>query len=609
MILGRTDSRGRLVFLLLAFVLFAGALVARLGWWQVARRDDLAASAHQQIFLRTEVPAERGSIYDRSGIVVLATTVTRDRLIANPKRLSAAQREALVALLTGSLALDESGVAALRQRLSGAITYSVIARDLEPAQSGSILADATTVGIPGLTIESSRIRTYPQSGGGPDTTLAAQLIGFVNRDGQGQYGVEQFYQKLMVGSPTIVESDRDANGQAVIETQRVVQAGNPGTDINLTIDSGLQLALEQEVIQAWVADRARSVSAVVMDPATGAVLAESTYPSYNANDYAAVAAKDAGRFVDPVVSQVYEPGSIFKMMTVIAGLETGTVTMKTKINDTGTISLDGGRTRVDDSDRIAMGWKTFEDAIAWSRNVVATKVALKLAPTLDGASKILHEVWTRMGFGRPTGIDVAGEVSGLVHDPAVQPWREIDLANGSFGQGVAVTPIQMAASYAAMMNGGTLVTPHVVSAIGGKAVVVPDRGRVLDPSLSPALIKLMNHVVTTVPFYRGRTLIPGAFVGGKTGTAQIWDSAAHDWKRDVFNFSFVGFVGRRDGRPDLVVAVLINEGTPDVLRGGHLSMPVMSFELFRRIATDALSIPGLLPDLPDLPEPATRIDR
>jgi cell division protein FtsI (penicillin-binding protein 3) len=606
-ILGRTDSRGRLVFLLLIFVLFAGALVARLGWWQVARRDDLAASANRQIFLRTEVPAERGAIYDRSGVVVLAATVTRDRLIANPARLSTSQREALVALLTGSLGLDDAGVAALRERLAGGTTYSVIARDLEPAQSEAIIANATTIGIPGLAIESSRIRTYPQSGGGPDTTMAAQLLGFVNRDGQGQYGVEQFYQNVLAGTPTIIESDRDANGQAVIETQRVVQPGNAGTDINLTIDSGLQLALEQEVIQAWVADRARSVSAVVMDPATGAIVAESTYPSYNANDYAAVAAADPGRFVDPVVSGVYEPGSIFKLMTVIAGLETRTVTMGTRINDTGTMRLDGGRTVVNDSDLKPMGLMRFDDAIAWSRNVVATKVALKLAPTLDAAAKILHAVWTRMGFGRPTGIDVAGEVSGLVHDPATQPWRQIDLANGSFGQGVAVTPIQMAASYAAMINGGTLVTPHVVGAIGGKAVTVPDRGRVLDPSLTPTLIKLMNHVVSTVPFYRGRTLIPGAFVGGKTGTAQIWDSAAHDWKRDVFNFSFVGFVGRRDGQPDLVVAVLINEGIPDILRGGHLSMPVMSFELFRRIATDALSIPGLLPELPADPGSGSRL--
>ncbi len=454
---------------------------------------------------------------------------------------------------------------------------------------------------PGSGSNSTQVRLYPQSGGGPETSLAAHLLGFVNRDGQGQYGVEQYYQAQLAGTPTIVESDRDANGQPVVETQHTIQAGTPGADLSLTIDAGLQLAVEQEVMAAWVADRAHSVSAVVMDPYTGAILAEATYPSYDANNYSAVAADDPGRFVDPVVSDVYEPGSVFKMPTVIAGLETGTTTLDTKYNDSGTLKLDGGRTKVDDADRKPMGILALRDGIAWSRNVVAARVALGLAPTLHGASAILHEVWTRLGFGAPTGIDVAGEVGGLVHDPATTPWREIDLANGAFGQGVAVTPIQLAMAYAAMMNGGTLVTPHVVAAIDGKPVVVQDHGRVLDPSLSPKLIDLMNHVVSSVPFYADRTLIPGYYVGGKTGTAQIWDSTKHDWKANSFNFDFVGFIGREVGRPDVLVAIKIDDGTPTVHRVGELVMPVMSFELFRRIATDTMAIPGLLPDLPSAP--------
>ncbi len=598
MILGRTDSRGRLVFLLLVFLLFSGAIVARLSWWQVARRDDLAASAHRQIYLRTEVPATRGAIYDRSGTVVLASSVTRDRLTANPARLSTAQREALVAILTAQLKLDESAVADLRARLGTTRSYVVIARDIVPDQTQVILAAAAAEGVPGLGVESSQVRLYPQSGGGPATSLAAHVLGFVNRDGKGQYGIEQYYQDQLAGKPTVVESDRDANGQPVVQTQHVVDAGTSGVDLSLTIDAGLQLALEQEVMAARVGDQAKSVSAVVMDPYTGAILAEATYPSYDANDYATIAADDPGRFIDPVISQVYEPGSVFKMPTVIAGLESGTVTLATELNDSGTLRLDNGRTKIDDADRKAMGILKLADAIAYSRNVVAARVALGLAPTLQGASTILHEVWTRLGFGRPTGVDLAGEVGGLVHDPAKTSWREIDLANGAFGQGVAVTPLQLATSYAAMMNGGMLVTPHVVGAMDGKAVTVADRGRVLDPSLSPTLIDLMHHVVTTVPFYRDRTLIPGFFVGGKTGTAQIWDSQANDWKGGVFDFSFVGYIGRQVGRPDIVVAVKIDEGHPDVVRVGQLAMPVMSFELFRRIATDAMAVPGLLPDLP-----------
>src|SRR6185295_17411624 len=211
-------------------------------------------------------------------------------------------------------------------------------------------------------------------------------------------------------------------------------------------------------------------------------------------------------------------------------------------------------------------------------------------------------MWLRLGYGQPTGIDLAGEVGGIVRDPAITPWREIDLANGAFGQGVAVTPIQLATAYSALANGGTLVHPHVVQGVGDRDVEVAPARQVVDPGLSRTLVKMMRHVVTEVPFYRDRTLVPGYDVGGKTGTAQIWDPKANDgkgaWKRNLFNYSFVGFIGRQTGIPDLVVAIRIEEGTPTVARVGHLEMPVMSFELFRRIATDAITTPDLLADRP-----------
>lgn len=607
MILGRTDSRGRLTFLLLFFVLFAGALVARLGWWQIAQRDGLAADAQRQIFLQTTVAAVRGTIYDRSGTIILADSVTRDRLIANPRRLNAKDRAGLVTLLTERLSLDPVAAQELGVRLATDRTYLVVAKDLAAEDTDAILAAADVLKIKGLTVESAQVRQYPQSGGGPLTSMAAHLIGFVNREGAGQYGVEQYYQDVLSGTPTVMESDRDANGQAVRETQHIVEAGTPGSDLSLTIDAGLQLALEQEVMQAWLSDKAKSVSAVVIDPYTGAVLAEATYPSYDGNDYGAVAAEDPGRFIDPVVSKVYEPGSVFKMLTVVAALEAGTATMATKFNDTGVLKLDKGKTKIADADHVAMGTMRLEDAIAFSRNVVAARVALGLAPTTQQAATVLHDVWARLGFGARTGVDVSGEVAGLVRDPAQKKWREIDLANGSFGQGVAVTPLQLATAYAAMVNGGTLVTPHVVAAVNGKPVAAPDRGRVMDPTLSPVMMDLMHHVLTTVPFYRDRTLIPGTYVGGKTGTAQIWDSAANNWKPNKFNYSFVGYFGRQVGHPDLVVSVLINEAHPDVRRSGQLAMPVMSFELFRRIATDAMGIPGLMPELAPSVAPTGRL--
>ncbi|HEY6058439.1 MAG TPA: penicillin-binding protein 2, partial [Candidatus Limnocylindrales bacterium] len=419
------------------------------------------------------------------------------------------------------------------------------------------------------------------------TTLAAHVLGFVNSDGVGQYGAEQRYQEILAGTPRTAIAARTVGNRPVNGSERIIDPGTPGTDLRLTIDAGLQLAVEQELFAAWVADRARTVSAVVLDPHTGEVYAEATYPSYDANDYRAIAADDPSRFMDPVISSVYEPGSVFKMLTATAALTEGVVSTTTKINDSGTLRLDGGRTHVDDADRKPMGWIPFEDVVAYSRNVGAARVALELGPSTRAASTVLHDTWRRLGFGAPTGIDLAGEVAGLVKDPAISAWREIDLANGAFGQGVAVTPIQLATAFAAMVNGGTLVQPHVVAAIGNQELAPATRGDVVEPAVASDLLGLMKHVVTEVDFYRDRTLVPGYVVGGKTGTAQIWDPEKHDWKTNIFNYSFVGFIGRDD--PELVVAVRIAEGTPTVVKVGHLEMPVMSFELFRRIATDAMA--------------------
>jgi cell division protein FtsI (penicillin-binding protein 3) len=630
--LGRTDSRRRLLFLLVTFAVVGAALVTRLAYWQVGQRDRLADAALAQTTMRIESPSRRGDIYDRSGVVVLATTVERERLAGTPSQLSPTRRSEVAAALVGLLGLKGDDAAALTDRMTSDKQYVVLAHGLDaatadriraatiapsaadpaspdpsasdpaasdpasPGPTGAASPAATRPAVEGVLLEPEPVRVYPHEGGGPGTTLAAQLLGFVNRDGVGQYGVEQYYQDLLNGKPRIIHAQKDISARAIPDTVVVDDPGTAGVDLRLTIDASLQLALEQELLAAWAADQAKSVSAVVMDPYTGEILAEASYPSYDGNDYRAIASSDPNRFIDPVISSVYEPGSVFKMLTAIAGLETKTVTTTTELKDVAKLVLDGGRTHVDDADHKGKGWMKFEDAIAWSRNVVAAKVALGLGATTRESSAILHEVWTRLGFGSPTGVDLANEVGGILHDPTIAPWRQIDLANGAFGQGVAVTPLQLATAYAAMMNGGTLVTPHVVSAIGDQAHVVASRGQVIDPAMSPTLIGMMNHVVSTVPFYRDRTLIRGYDVGGKTGTAQIWDSAKHAWKHNLFNYSFIGYIARQPGIPDLVIAVKIDEGRPTIARIGQLEMPVMSFELFRRIAYDAITRPGILPE-------------
>jgi cell division protein FtsI/penicillin-binding protein 2 len=596
--LGRTDSRRRLLLLLVAFVVAAGALFVRLGQWQVLERGRLAAQAEEQTTIRAETPARRGTIYDRSGTVVLATTIDHYRLAASPNQLTRVRRLEVAEELVELLDLDDERARTLTERMLDERAYVVLARDIDEATAQRIRDAEAADRIAAVALEEEPVRVYPQPGGAPDTSLAAHLLGFVNREGEGQYGVEQRYQDVLGGLPRVTVARRDANGGPIPDTTRVVDPGVPGEDVRLTIDASLQLAIEQEVLATQLADEARKVSAVVMDPITGEVLASATYPSYDGNAYREVATASPERFVDPVVSEVYEPGSVFKMLTAVAALDRGTVGLKTKVNDSGRLKLDNGKTQVEDADGRAMGWLTFEDIVAYSRNVGVARVALEFGETTRESAVVLHDTWRRFGFGSPTGIDVAGEVGGIVRDPTIVPWRQIDLANGTFGQGVAVTPIQLATAFSAMVNGGTLVQPHAVLGVGDRDVVPTARATgLITPELSSDLAGLMAHVVTEVDFYRDRTLVPGYLVGGKTGTAQIWDPTADEgrgaWKRNLFNYSFVGFIGR--GQPELVVAVRIEEARPSVVRRGFIELPVMSFELFRRVATNAMSIL----DLPD----------
>ena len=595
--LGRTDSRQRALAMLVAFVVIAASLGVRLAYWQVTRHQDLSAMAVSATISTFTEPAHRGSIYDRTGTVVLASTVSLDQLVGHPRQLSAIRQTEVADHLVTLLGLTGDAAATLRTQMTTDTDYIVLARELTPDMSTTIrnASRGTSPELSGVSLDPQDERIY-LPGGGPGTTLASQLLGFVNRDGLGQYGVEQFYQATLAGSPRKVTAERDAAGNPITDTTTVISAGAPGADISLTIDASLQLALEQELLAAWIADRALRVSAIVLDPYTGEVYASAGYPAYDANEYPTVAATNPSLFIDPVISRVYEPGSVFKLLTAAAALGNGTVALTSPIADSKKLVLDGGAAVVTDADLKAMPDMTFEKGVAYSRNVVAAKAALGLAGTTAASSQVLFDAWKRLGIGSRTGIDVAGEAAGLVNDPSVQPWRQIDLANGAFGQGVAVTPLQLAAAYATMVNGGTLVKPRVVRAIGDADTPAVARWQALAPGVSATLTGLMRYVIQTNRTYTTRTQIPGYDVGGKTGTAQIWDAQANAFKLDKYNYSFVGYIGREVGHPDLVIAVRVEEGTPTVFRQGVIEMPVMSFELFRRIAHDAISTTDLIPD-------------
>ena len=601
--LGRTVSRGRLLLLLLVVLVASTGMTMRLAYWQIGQRQPLTALAAQTSTYQEKIPAQRGTIYDRTGTIVLAQTVIRYRIIGDPHDLSAAASASTVTALIDYLSLSDEDAAKLRKAMATNAYYIVLVTDVDADIVQEMKTEQSDGGLLGITFEEEPVRVYPQAGGAPNTSLAAQVLGFVNAAGIGQYGIEQQYDTVLAGRPEIDQIDPTVPGPA---GTKIIDPGSAGEDIRTTIDAGLQLQVEQEVFAAWAADKAKTVSAVVMDPNTGEILAQASYPSYDANAYAAVANQNPGLFTDPVISTVYEPGSVFKMLTASAALQSKTTALSTQIDDYGVLKLPGGQ-EIADADRRAKGWMSFADMVAWSRNVGVSQAAFRLGKTTSAASKVLYQTWQSYGIGQKTGIDLADEASGIARDPAAEPWRQIDLANGSFGQGVAVTPMQMMRAYAAMANGGTLVTPHVMIAdakAGESAAAVPTGTRVISASLSGSLTGLMRYVLTAVPSYAQRTYIPGYYVGGKTGTAQIWDPSLDGgnggWKVNVYNYSFYGWVGHSS--PELMIGAVIYEGTPTLIKQGVLDMPVQSYELFRRIATDAITSHQILPN-PDGPAP------
>jgi cell division protein FtsI (penicillin-binding protein 3) len=614
----RTDSRGRANFLTLVLILIAGVCVARLGYWQVVARDQLLEAAAAQ--LRTTVTNQpiRGTITDRTGAVVLATTVLRHRLLSQGSVVSAADRAATADALIASLALSPSAATKVRAVLESGRKWGVLLPALDDTQTDIVRGEIAADRVRGVTLEEVRVRLYPQPGGGVGTTLASHVLGFVNADGGGQYGLEEYYNEQLAGAASVSTTVRGTNGQ--LETTQVT-AGRTPSNLQLCIDATLQTLVEQEVTTAGIADDAESVSAIVMDPYTGAIISSASWPSYDANNFGVMAARDPSRFINPVTTSVYEPGSVMKAITAVAALESGPYTPETKIQDEAVLMLDNGATKVRNADHKSKGSMTLTAALAWSRNIVFSKVGFSLGKTTSDAATRLYATWLRFGFGGKTGVDVPSESQGLVNDPTKRRWRQIDLANASFGHGVGTTLMQLAVAYSAIVNGGVLVRPRIVESVDGVPIPITVRGTATTPEVSAQMIKMTGQVTKSVPLYARLTRIDGYAHGGKSGTAQIWlkeaDGGKGAWDSEHYNFTFVGWVGKT--APEYVIAISIRRGTPVTQRQGVIVNRIESFELFRRIAQDLISVYNIPPAVaaaaggltspthPGVPEPSAPV--
>lgn len=582
---GRTDRRLRMVALLVAFVIFASAAVVRLAYWQIVQAPVLVAEAAVHLAPPEADLPPRGDIVDRRG-VVLAQATTLDRLDAYPKDIPEARRAGIVATLAEDLDLDAEAQERMLAKLSSEAPWTWLVRELTPQQSIDIQLDIDDDLLPGIHLEPIEKRVYPRTGGQAGTTLASHLIGFVAGDGGGAYGVERLYDDRLTGrapAPAVAS----IAGSATAPTSDGLADGGLGSlappPLQLTIDAGLQKEVESVLSSVRIMDGAKSVSAVVMDPHSGAIYAAASVPGFDANDYAQVFKDDPDAVRDRVVSALYEPGSVMKMFTVAAALSKGAVTPTTRIRDQAVLEF--GPKKVRNSDRKSIGVKPVKTIIAESRNVGTAKIAQKLGST-QRAGQYLYDTWKRLGVTGRTGVDIAGEEAGLAWDPTRHHWQPVDLATRAFGQGVSTTLLQLATGYAPLMNGGFRVQPHVV--VDGDAANVP-KVRVLKPKVARQTQEILTWVTGSVYRYAKGALIHGWMIGGKTGTAQIWDARQHQYKLRRYNHSFVGFVG--SDKPDVVIALRIEEAKPVSLK--PLDLKIESYEAFEMVARAAIKHLGI----------------
>jgi cell division protein FtsI/penicillin-binding protein 2 len=509
-VLARTDSRARALFLLIVTAMLATVVGGRLVYWQVLDSQRVATLARSQLAQNQEIPAERGEIRDING-VLLATSVQVQSVYAIPPSVQKGDPQKAATRLASVLGMDAGEVL---KRLTSKAPWVWLKRrvDSQTAQWVSAL------GIPGVGMLAETKRVYPISGAAPQTTLGAQLLGFVNVDGAGQYGVEGAQDALLAGLPGSVSAQEDVIGRRIADSIYQLRQPVNGADLRLTLDAGLQHILESAMWSTYEKNHAEGVTGLMMDVHTGAIMAMASFPTFDGNSYTRT---DPTLFTDPAVSRQYEPGSVMKAFTISAALDAGAINLQTTVHDDNNLRI--GNIRIQNADRYTHpyghGDITAGDVLKLSNNVGAAKIGLLL-----GRDR-LYEAFKRFGFGTPTGVDVAGEASGVIWNPDGPNGNgDLTAAQNAFGQGLSVTAVQLVAGYAAIANGGTLVTPHVIAGWTGSdgvyhATDVQPGERIMRQETANTMVRLLTEAVDNG--IAQRAAIPGYSIAGKTGTAEV----------------------------------------------------------------------------------------
>jgi cell division protein FtsI/penicillin-binding protein 2 len=550
--LNRLVNRRIRLFLAALGLAFIGLLL-RATWLQTVRAESLSSLGQTQQRQSVTIPAGRGTLFDRSGLE-LALGEQATTVYANPMQITNPRRAALAVERTLGLNADRI-FPALADRTHG---FVYVARQADPAQAAAL----QRLKLPGFGFYAEERRNYPQR------SVASQVLGFVGTDGNGLSGLELQFDHALAGRAGHETIVKDPSGRVIdIQGQRPEV---PGRDVYLTLDHSIQANAEEvlrETVHKWAA---KSASAIVLDPRTGAILAMAVQPGFDANRFPS-APSDLQR--NRTVTDTYEPGSTFKLITVAGALSERIVTPTTRF--TLPYSLQVADRVIHDAEKRSIVHYSVAQILAHSSNIGAITLAQMLGRTRLSA-------WiTKFGFGRTTGVDFPGESPGIVLPP--DKWSGSTIGNVPIGQGIAVTPVQMAAAYAAIASRGVWSRPHLVDHVAGGARPALNRRRLVSPRIAKQLMSMLKDVVAEGTGQYAA--MPGYQVAGKTGTAQKPDSHG-GYATGRYVASFVGIVPA--SRPRFVILVAVDEPR-GAIWGGTVAAP--AFQQIARFDLQYLEVP------------------
>lgn len=545
-------------------------LIGRLFYLQVLQHshyDTLAIAEQQKKFA---LPAERGTLYFRDGDEVVPAVLNTDvyTLFADPKEVTDYKQSAQV--VSGKLGLSRSDVEKKLQTPD--TSYVVLAKRLDRSTVDTLLKNKDK--LRGINVTAVPQRVYPEG------ILGSQLLGFVNDEGIGQYGIEGALDKRLAGKAGVLKATTDVNGVPLSVDDRSNVSKQPvdGSDLVLTIDRNVQSEAETALKAGLERVGATKGSVIVLDPNTGAVKAMANMPTYDPAKYYDVGDDAYQKFQNRVVSSPYEAGSVIKTLTMSAGLNQGVVNKDSTFRNTGSVQVADALIKNVEQD--VNGTRTMTDVLKYSLNTGVVYVLSQLGggSINSQARTTLYDYFSnRYGFGQPTGIEQTGEVAGTIYAPDTVQGNNVRYSNMAFGQGMNVTMVQVASAFSAVINGGSYYKPHLVEGTMNageevqSSVPKPARTEIVSQSTADQLKEMMRTALSESSAVN-KYVRPGYNVGGKTGTSQTIDPKTGKYTDAVTIGSYLGFGG--DTKPRYVIMVRVDDSKVGGYAGSAAAAPI-----------------------------------